>query len=69
MSLLVITFVSFIIGFIIGLLVGFSSKNNTGYWKGRGDGWLACENMVSERIKKICLKSDDSLKLWKKLLQ
>lgn len=38
------------------------------YWKGRGEGWAACENMVLERIKQR-YPQEQAEKLIEELLQ
>lgn len=40
----------------------------TAYWKGRGEGWFACENMVLERIKQR-YPQEQADKLIEELLQ
>ena len=40
----------------------------TAYWKGRGEGWAACENMVLERIKQR-YPQEQADKLIEELLQ
>lgn len=37
---------------IRGRLFNNDRDRTAAYWKGRGEGWFACENMVLERIKK-----------------
>jgi hypothetical protein len=50
--------ISILVGFfLIGLGIGHytslksKAKKDYYYWRGRGDGWRACEDMVIERAK------------------
>ena len=45
-------FLAFVAGAGVAYCVGriqAATKNGASYWKGRGDGWTACENMVLDR--------------------
>ena len=42
-----------------------SRAYSRGYWKGRGEGWRACEDMILERAEKLG-KQDE---VWKELVQ
>ena len=46
-----------IFGFGMGRYSGLKSKQNIEYWKGRGDGWRACEDSIIARAKNAKLKN------------
>ena len=52
---------------IICYLIGRSIKQDNEYWRGRGEGWKACEDMVMERAEE--LPQYDHEKLWVDLVQ
>lgn len=54
-----------IIAIVIGVIANRSAKSF--YWKGRLEGWKACEDMVMGRVKKSSKYNYDEI--WKDLIQ
>jgi len=46
---------------IIAFIFIIATNKRSSYWKGRSDGWGACENMVIERARKHGYDTDELL--------
>lgn len=62
------------LGFFLGWQLGRKSEQIKEYWRGRGEGWQACEDMVMERAVENQIHDKDGLKMnrdeiWETLVQ
>jgi len=55
-----------IIGILAGIVIGLSAGREQ-YWKGRLEGWSACEQMIMERAKAD--QTIDHEEIWNKLVR
>jgi hypothetical protein len=51
----------------LGCFLSYRRGTTVGYWRGRGSGWVACENMVMSRAAES--EDYDRDRVWKDLLQ
>ena len=57
----------YVFGIIIAMTVIQLAASHRSYWKGRMEGWQACEGMVLDRAKEHA--SYDERNVWKDLVQ
>lgn len=48
----ILVIISLIIIFLLLFKLKYVEKDSNEYWRGRSEGWFACENMVFSRIER-----------------